>query len=296
MARTPFDTYAKDLTLAMLTPFGAAESDARISAEAQYADLRFVRAPRRGGDGIDDFLTRALAPRMLFEFAHHPPDVATVVSWLVKRDVWFLALRREARRRRQKGPTLPPTLCALTAGDPVEARVAWGMLTPTSPGCYDGPPSGTYKLIVINQLPVTRDTLLVRTMGGGATLRGALAELDALPLDARERTLAAPRIGQLRIALLGDPSPEAKEIVMQAQKIYDKLMQQQLNLGRKEGRQEGLAEGLRAAIADVCTARGLKLTTPQRARLAAEGDAATLRQWHARAVTVIRSAEVFTAG
>ena len=29
MARTPFDTYAKDLALAMLAPFGAAESDAR---------------------------------------------------------------------------------------------------------------------------------------------------------------------------------------------------------------------------------------------------------------------------
>ena len=156
---------------------------------------------------------------------------------------------------------------------------------------------------MINQLPKTPDTLLVRTMGDGSTLRDALAELDALPLDARERTLAAPRIGQLRIALMGDPSPEAKEIVMQAQKIYDKLMQQQLNLGRKEGRkegrqegrQEGLTEGLRAAVSDACAARGLKLTAPQRARIAAESDAATLRQWHARAVTVARTAEIFAA-
>ena len=79
MSRTPFDQYAKDLMLAMLAPFGAAESDARITAETQYADLRFVRAPRKNARAVPyDFVTRLLAPRMLFEFAHHPSGAPVV--------------------------------------------------------------------------------------------------------------------------------------------------------------------------------------------------------------------------
>jgi hypothetical protein len=302
MSRTPFDLYAKDLTLALLAPFGVAESDARITAETQYADIRFVLSPRKNTREIlHDFLTLLLAPRMLFEFAHHPPDLATVVSWLFKRDGWFLALRREAKRKKLPLPTVPPVLCALSAGDPVEAREAYKMHTPVSPGRYEGPPFATFQLIVINQLPKTPETLLVRTMGAGATLRDALIELDALPPDSRMRTIALPRIGQLRIALRNDPSPENKEIIVQAQKIYEKEMKQQLNAGRKaglkegldKGREEGVAEGLRVAILQVCNVRSLKLTAAQQATLAGEARSATLQKWLSRAATATRSNEIF---
>ncbi len=45
MARTPYDTYAKDLTVALLSPYGAVESDARVMSEPQFADVRFVLDP-----------------------------------------------------------------------------------------------------------------------------------------------------------------------------------------------------------------------------------------------------------
>ena len=290
MPRTPFDEYSKDVAVDALRPFGKAEADARITAEAQYADLRFMRGARRRG-AYDDFLTRALQPRMLYEFAHDPPDVATVASWLVKRDVWFLGLRRAARREKVPLPKLPPTLVALSAGDPVEARRAYRLIEPAAPGVYEGDPSGTFRLVVISQLPETPDTLRVRTMGAGATLTRAIREVDALPPGAELRRMLMPRVATLRVALEGDPSPQAQEFVMEAEKIYKKRLAQQ----RREGRQEGRQEGLRAAIAQVCEARGLRLTATQRAALDAMRDDATLGRWLARATTAADARDVFAA-
>ena len=289
--RTPFDTYAKDVTRDFLKPLGRAEADARITAEPQYADLRFVRSPRAGPRAADDVLTQHLAPRTLFEFAHDPPDVATAVSWTVKRDAWFLALQREARRKKRPPPELP-RLIALSAYDPAEMRRAYGMDTPTSPGVYVGAPSGSFVLLVLNQLPKTPQTLLARSMGRGRTRIDAIQEIEALPPKDKLRTLAGPRIETLRVALEDDPSPEAQEIVMNAEKIYNQRLKQH----RREGRKEGIQEGLRSAIRRVCTVRGLRLTSAHRATLNAETDPLTLQRWLTRALTAEHAREIFPAG
>ena len=297
MPRTVFDDHAKDTMQKTLSPYGKAETDARITAETQYADLRFVLGDTVGDDAYGDFLTRELQPRMLYEFAHDPPDVRTVASWHVKRDVWFLAQCREARRKKVTPPTLPPTLVALSASDPVDARRAYRMHDAVAPGVYAGDPSGTYRLVVINQLPETLDTLRARTMGRGATLLRAIREVEALPDDSKLGRMLVPQIATLRIALERDPSQEAREIVMNAEKILNKRMEQQLKKGLKEGLEAGLEKGLeaglRTAIEQVCEARGLKLTAAQRATLAAESRQATLQRWLNRAATATSARDVF---
>jgi hypothetical protein len=288
MPRTPFDEHAKEVALDALRPFGKAEADARITAETQFADLRFVRGTR-SRDGYDDLLTRALQPRMLYEFAHAPPDIATVVSWHVKRDVWFLSLCREARRKKRPAPSLPSVLVALSAGDPLEVRRAYRWAEPVTPGVYEGDPSGTFRLVVISQLPETLDTLRVRTMGAGATLARAIREVQSLPSRSKLRTMLSTRIAMLRVALEGDPSPEAQEFVMEAEKIYNRRLHQQRRQGVLEGRQEGL----RAAIAQVFETRSLGLTPAQRAALEATTDEEVLGRWLTRAATARSAREVF---
>lgn len=301
-ARTPYDTYAKDLAVALLAPYGTAESDARLASEPQFADVRFVLDPAHAHDAPWDFLTAQRAPLQLIEFAHDPPDLLEMMRWSRKQSAWWEVLRKAAKREKRELPSLPPALLAFSAGDPVEAREAFAMRPiPDSPGCYVGPPAETYRLVVIAALPRTRETLLVRTMGAGATLRDALAELAALPEDAPERTVAAPFVVRLRIELQHDPSPEAQETFMQAQKLYDELMQKQLDRGVKrglrqgvkQGVEQGLQQGLRTAIEQTCATRGLKLTSAHRAKLAAEHDPDVLLQWHARALTVARAREIF---
>jgi hypothetical protein len=46
--------------------------------------------------------------------------------------------------------------------------------------------------VVVKELPVTRDTLLLRLLGAGSVLKHAIAELQALPAEAPERRLALP--------------------------------------------------------------------------------------------------------
>lgn len=214
MARTPFDEYAKDVTLDALRPFGEVEADARITAEARHA---------------------------------------------------------------------------------------YGMNQPVAPGIYEGPPSGTLRLVVIPQLPETPDTLRMRTMGAGPTLTRALREVEAPPRNAKLRTMLGPRIATLRVTLEGDPSPEAQEFVMEAEKIYNRRLAEQhrmglekgLEKGLKKGRQEGRQEGLRDAIARVCATRGLSLLPAQRKTLNAMTDEATLAEWLIRAATVADAGDVF---
>lgn len=73
---------------------------------------------------------------------------------------------------------------------------------------------------------------------------------------------------------------------MQTQKLYDELMQQQLQKGREQG--------LREAIQQLCATRGLKLTATWRAKLDAETRAEVLMRWLARAVTAAKAREIFS--
>jgi hypothetical protein len=60
-------------------------------------------------------------------------------------------------------------------------------------GIYESPPLHCTRLVVVNVLPVARDTLLVRLLGAGSVLKQAIAELQALPVvEAPEGRLALP--------------------------------------------------------------------------------------------------------
>lgn len=66
-------------------------------------------------------------------------------------------------------------------------------------GIYESPPLHCTRLVVVSELPVARDSLLVRLLGAGSVLKHAIAELQALPADAPERRLALPVL--LRLTL-----------------------------------------------------------------------------------------------
>jgi len=240
--RTPFDTYAKHLTLGMLRPYRvSAESDVRLDTEPQSGDLCVVADPDRLPRLPRDHLGGLLARYTLLEFAHDPPSLATMMSWTQKRDAWWRLLINEAVRNEHPPPRLPPTLVALSAGDPVEARTLnWMRSQEARPWCYEGPPAGTFLLVVISSLPRVRETLLLRTMGAGATLRGALQEMEALPPDAPERLLAGRLITRLRLDLKDHTSQEAQEYRMDTEKLVEEMIQKHVDAGRRLGRQEGL--------------------------------------------------------
>jgi len=78
--------------------------------------------------------------------------------------------------------------------------------------------------VVANELPVARDTLLIRLLGAGAVLKQAIAELKELQAEAPERTLALPILLRLRLTVPSDPAKQTtddQEFLMDTQDIVD---------------------------------------------------------------------------
>lgn len=278
MSRTSFDTLAKDLAVDLLASLGRVESDLRIVAEPQFADLFIelsgIELPHAGPRA---FVGRLLERFTLLEFAQRRPDLATLATWTSKRDAKWHTLRTDAARHGSALPRRPPLLLVLSAGDPKTLRAEYPLHPmPELPGCFQGAPANTVRLVVLSKLAPTRSTLLLRCMGNGATLRRALAELSALPVGAPERALAARWITRFHLQRLRNPKPIHPEVAMQFQQLYETIMQQQLQKGIAQGVERGIEQGIERGIE-----RGVALVRRQcvrrLARALTAGEEATLR-------------------
>jgi len=66
-----------------------------------------------------------------------------------------------------------------------------------------------------------------------------------------------------------EPDDEAREMVMQAQKLYDELMEKQLMLGMDKGLEKGLEKGLRPLARQFERRLARPLTAAEQATLVA---------------------------
>jgi hypothetical protein len=165
-------------------------------------------------------------------------------------------------------------------------------------GIYNGPPLMRTELVVVSELPRTRDTLLVRLMGAGKTLRHAIANVRALPPDAPERLLALPILVRLRLEIPTDPAKQTKsdrEFLMRTQDV-DKFLEQLRQEGRKEGRQEGRQEARDEGFAQaVLAAYRIRFGAPPAGLVKAveqARDQAALQRW--LEIVTTRSADEVT--
>ena len=96
-----------------------------------------------------------------------------------------------------------------------------------------------------------RDTLLVRLLGAGSTLKHAIAELQALPAEAPERRLALPVLLRLRLAVPTDPAQQTsddQEFLMNTQDIVETWRREAIQEGVKQGLEQGLEQGERKQL------------------------------------------------
>ncbi|TMQ05127.1 MAG: DUF4351 domain-containing protein [Deltaproteobacteria bacterium] len=110
-------------------------------------------------------------------------------------------------------------------------------------GIYESPPLQWTRLVVVSELPVARDTLLVRLLGAGSVLKQAIAELQAPPAEAPERRLALPVLLRLALTVPTDPAQQTsddQEFLMNTQDIVETW--------RREAIQEGLQQGERKLL------------------------------------------------
>lgn len=137
-------------------------------------------------------------------------------------------------------------------------------------------------IVVADELPRDRSTILVRIMAAGPLLPEAIADLAALPADAHERTVAEQILVHLEQALGKKPSrtPKEEEFIVRMYSTWEKA--------REIGRTEEAAR----AVLTVLRARGIVVPDAARERIMAQTDPKRLERWLEKAVVATSVAEV----
>ena len=137
-------------------------------------------------------------------------------------------------------------------------------------------------------------------MGAGACLREAVAELAALPVEARERAIAGPVLLRCHIEIPKDPANrtnEEEEFMSDTQDIFEEWQRENiargLAQGLAEGRAKGAAEGLAQGLVVIYEIRFGAMPPALKTVIEATEEAATLLAWIRLVET--SSAETFAA-
>jgi flagellar biosynthesis/type III secretory pathway protein FliH len=149
--------------------------------------------------------------------------------------------------------------------------------------------------VVVNELPVARDTLLVRLLGAGSVLKHAIAELQALPADAPERRLALPVLLRLRLTVPTDPvqqTSDDQEFLMSTQDIVENWRREAIQEGVKQGLKQGLEQGERKVLLRQLRRRfGAEVDRETERRVAA-APAEQIEVWAERVLSAVTLAEL----
>jgi len=278
---TRFDKFGKQMIYKALSGGGPVETDAEVPVDTRRIDLWFMPDPARGGDRSHlGLLGRLTDAACTMEFYHCTPDGDELAGCMIKHGNFrhFLSLR---------SPELPiPIQWVISSGRP-ESGIK-GLCFHAAPGwpsgIYGGPSLLWTWLVVVSELPVERDSLLLRLLGAGRVLQRAIAEVKELPPDAPERTLALPILVRLRLEVPVDPKARTnddKEFLMETQDIVENW------------RREAVREGTARSVIDVYEARFGVIAPEFRAIIEETHDETTLRAW--LRVVGTRSAEEIAA-
>lgn len=279
--RTRFDQLSKGILSEVLRLLGRVQTQYEIAGEVQAADLLFQ--PEEGHEAERTRL--GLIGRMtdrpcLLEPFHASPTGEEALDCVCK----LLTLRRQMRREASKQggpPPVMPRLWLLSAGRPetvirgLELTVMEGWPT----GFWQASPLLDTCLVVLRDLPETRDSLLLRVVGAGTTFRNAAQELRELPEDAWEVAVAIPLLLAFRVEFPQDPEEDDMQYAEELRAIYDKWAKQVWEEGRNEGRDEGRDEGIRKTLLSVYRARFGEVPPDLATSVEATDDDETLAAW-----------------
>lgn len=229
----------------------------------------------------------------MFELFYNTPGPSQIAACVRKQLVYHQSLILRARRQGQDRPERP-YLWILSSGNPdtvlrrYEARAMHGWPR----GFWHTRKVDALRVVAINQLPATRDTLIVRLLGRGPTLRDALEELRSLPPGCIEHRLAMPVLLDFSNQL---PQHQAAEDDMNSLEQFRARHAAWENQLRQEGMQQGRRQGQRAFLLRLLRKRFEALPDHVVARVN-RADSAQLASWGERILTAATLDEVFTPG
>lgn len=259
--RAVFDHFAKLVTLEGARVACVTGSEHEIRHDAQRADV-FVEPDPERVSLLEPLglLGRLCSEVAILEFFHGTPGVHRIEACLTK----ILAFRRK-RRREQRSE---PVQWIVVSGRPRSAMLAFGFQPAPDwgPGVYECPPGMGTRIVVANELPRTRFTLLIRLLGGsGGALEGARRELLSLPKRTPEGRIAWRIMVALWPEMVGGrmwPEEAVAEfrrkmgpILYAWDRDFVEAEVKGLEKGLVQGHAEGLVEGRAAMLLEVYEAR-----------------------------------------
>jgi len=139
----------------------------------------------------------------------------------------------------------------------------------------------------------------LRQLGSGRVLREALDDLEALPDDAWEKSIAEPLLLHFQLEAAESATDEEDNVSAEIHAWYEdyqqkqqKLREEALNAVRVEERKEGRAEATARNVLTVLRTRGVAVPKAARQRILAQKDQKRLEHWLKRAIVATSVAEV----
>lgn len=242
--RTRFDQFGKRMVRDALEGHCLVESEVEVPAETRRIDL--LVTPRDAREVCLDhlgLLGRITSGSVTLELFHNTPSGDELYLCLIKHGQFRNLLSR------RKAPPPFPVQWVISPGRPHDGVDSLGFHPSLDGlrGIYECPPRFCTRLIVVNELPVTPDTLLVRLLGAGSVLKQAIAELQVLPAQAPERTLALPILLDLRLTVPREPARQTaddQEFLMRTYPLVEAWRREAIEQGVEQGVQQGVQQGV----------------------------------------------------
>jgi hypothetical protein len=295
------DQLAKNILRDALSRASTAETEVEVLAATQKIDVFSVPDPAREAKRAEMGLLGELsAEPSMFEPFRGTPGLRHVRSCLRKQLTWHHELERRARTatgspaaattpEAPASETVPfPALVVISPGRAETVLEAYGCKLVRA-GLYDAVPGLVMRLVVLAELPRTRETLLLRLLATGRALREALADLAALPDGAWEKSIATPLLVHFRLGITNDTVTHEEDDVSAEIRAWFEDYEQKL---RSEAINEGLKKGERSLLRRLLRARFGELPTSAVARIEA-AEPAELEQWGERVLSAQTLADVF---
>jgi hypothetical protein len=226
--RTQFDQLAKSILDKLLRPVGTVHPQHEVPSTVQAVDIWFEPQPGHAAERARlGPLGRISEEACMLEPFHEAPGLREVRACIRKQ--YNLAHWQEQEARPAPEEPSFPRLWILSAGRPESVLSGYEMRSMDRdvwlPGFWQAARNHALHVVVLRDLPETRDTLFLRLLGTGTTFLRAATELNALPADAWERQVAIPLLYAYRIALpagvdLYGTDEDAMEYTDKLEQIY----------------------------------------------------------------------------
>jgi hypothetical protein len=282
--KAPFDLLAKEVIEEVCSLDCVVSIQEPVLADFLYADA--IVDPPADPRVLDErgLLGRMVRERCAIEPFSRPPSVADIDR----------CMARVSLLRADKG--LERALWVVSPGLPRSVIDEWALRPQRAwpRGVYSSRLRRLPRVVVVRELPRSRDTLMLRLMGRDEVLSAAIDDVRALPSDSWELPIVRRALLHVRteIARMTRTEETSEEDAMRNQQINDeadRLFAEAEARGEARGAMTAAIQALRAVL----SARGFALDSRTSERIERCSDRAELQRWIERAVRAPTLASVF---